>query len=373
MNPIGATIGALLLALALACPSQRQASVTLKPAETTCAYSLQGTLGLAASGLSYRRSPDETPSSIDIADALPYQIVALGPPTLVTTCGTDLVPCTYALDRNAAISAYPGWVPQLVQGRVAALAPVVNSGDVLGLGVILLNTDGSTLLRENHGMLLNPVNSAGSDTTYVVVSGKDGALLAPFGSEPELVVTDPLTGNKLRRIGLSPRFPVVDVVMWGEFDGCLLISLQYDYEMFEFISLSCGTWEELARWQLTGIPGGATVYPGPGWEPQAPESDGARAGVLVYNSSRLTWERWELDCATGALEQAACPPPETLREDNPLPVGGEGMPGPGSAPFPQRLLPVACGNEWVIDALTDSAGRVLVVDSAGARWVALGN
>ncbi len=371
VNLIGAALGGLLLALAAACPAQhdRQAAALAGGAPgQTC---VQGTLAWQAGALAYTAAPDTPAQPVPATGALPYQIVYTGQPALITTCAAELSPVTYAIGAASEITAYPGWVPQLAQGTLIALTPIADSVVGNGLGVQLLGTGGGVLYRNDAAVLLAPAGGAACATAYILEAGAPDDLIFPFGDAPRLMAVDTGSGECLWTTGLQPAAPAADAQLWAILDGQLLLSLQYDYELFEFLVLSRSDGTVLKRTQLKGIPAGANVYPGPVFDPQPPEISGPRARLAVYNDQAGAWQRWEFDCAAGTLEQQDCAPPVTLREENAHPVEGAGTPGPDGAPFPQRLLPAAAGAVWSIGALTDGAGRVLVVDSAGARWIAV--
>lgn len=369
MNLIGTALGGLLLALAAACPAFRSEAVEAAQRNTIAACTIQGTITLNAGSLEYSYAADASPQAIAATDAQPYQIVRLDSPALATTCGTDLTPCTIAIGPNGHISTYPDWVPMIAQNPLIVLIPMASSAVDTGLGVQLLGADGGSLYRNDNAALLPPASDTGWEAAYFLESSTKDDLIFVYGADPALIAVDPASGKQLWRANLDPPSKVADAQLWAELERQLLIALQYDYELFEFISVDRANGSVLQRWQLTGVPGGESVYPGPVWIPVAPELDGTRATVVVFDDTELAWQRWTFDCVSGGLVRQDCEPPETLREENELPVGGKAIPGPGNAPFPQRLLPAASGASWTIDALTDNAGQVLVVDGTGAHWV----
>jgi hypothetical protein len=332
---------------------------------------VHGTLNWSDGRLAYTAAAGAPTQALAADAARPYQVVALGPPALVTVCGTDLAPSTYAVALGAEVNAYPGWVPLVTQPPLLALAPVPGGEADDGLGLLLLTPDGGELYRSANAELLYPAHTPPDYAcAYVMETAGDGDAIYPLGQAAQLAAISLADGQTMWRTGLKPAAPLADVQIWAQLDAWLLLSLQYDYQSFEFLAVRRADGELGARWPLKGMPGGAVVFPGPAWEPAEPERAGASASLVVYNEDAAAWQRWSFDCAAGTLVVERCGPPETSREDNTLPVGGDGAPGPGAAPFPQRLLPAAWGAEWEIPALVDAAGRVLVIDAAGARWAA---
>lgn len=288
---------------------------------------------------------------------------------MVTTCGPDLEPCTYITVAGADTHVYPGWVPLFAQPPLVALALMPSDEEDLGLGLVLLGPDGGELYLSRNVEPLYPAHTPPDlSAMYAAEAAEDSSLLAPLGTTPQLIALNPATGAEQWRIELAPPYAVADVMLWAELDEWLLLSLQYDYEVYEYLAVHRADGSINGRWVLSGLPAGATVYPGPVWEPAEPERAGTRASVIVYNNAAGAWQRWSFDCAQSTLEQENTDAPGILREENPTPVGGAGAPGPGNAPFQQRLLPGATGGTWETAALVDGMGHVLVVDSAGARW-----
>ena len=82
------------------------------------------------------------------------------------------------------------------------------------------------------------------------------------------------------------------------------------------------------------------------------------------------WQNWRFDLGADELHVTATEPLIPARESNPLPTGGIGAPLLSRPPFEQRLLPTGLTDgEWAIAALTDAAGRVLVIEGDEAHWM----
>lgn len=304
-----------------------------------------------------------------VPDARPYRVVALGPPALATTCGPDLMPTTWAVSDTA--TAYPGMLPALCLPPLVAISPLPNLDDPYAPGVMLLGPTGSVLWRAEAAELLLPQTGEADRSTAFVVSGQGDAVFT-FGTEPRLTAVEASSGHVLWQTALAPRSPVAGVVLWGAEGAHGLLSLQYDYELFEFVRFDLRRGSLGERWQLVGQPAFSLVYPGPSDEPSRTSFAGSKLSVLVFPQTGPR-ETWAFDLASGELarspDQGA--PPASRREDNPLPEEGSATPGPPAPPFPQRLLPTESGTAWRIPALITADGRALVVEGETARLVKL--
>lgn len=300
---------------------------------------------------------------------VPYAIIAQGPPMLVTTCGTDLRPVTFA--AVAPPVAYPDTVPLLCDPPLVALMPLPDMETFEPVGCTLLKPDGAVQWQSQACELLTAdCGVRVSDVAYIAMA-QDGSALTPFGA-PRLVAIDTASGAELWRSDLAARDDTVDVHLWALDDQHGLLSLQYNYESYDFVTFDRLTGGLGARHSLSGQPAIRLVYPGPAEEPSQAQLTGGIARILMFPLAGRA-EVWSFNLASGELAQAklAGEIPAPGREENTLPVGGNGAPGPAQPPFPQTLLPTQSGDNWSIPALLDETGRVLVVDAGGARWVQL--
>ncbi|GEM_PF-4611704 len=361
---------AVWLALAASCNEQPQVTTASTPG-----YTVAGELSYANGELAYQNA--DTPQwRLRRRGARPYQIVAPGPPVLVTALDDQLQVTTWALGDRA--HRHTGHFPLVCRPPLVALAALPESEYLPALGCTLLDTDGGMLWGGRYATLLSPATgSLDRETAYVAsadVAGKPAPdLLFPFGSAPYLTALDTTTGRVWWSINLKGGGPVADIQLWGLTAERGLLSLQYDYRRYEFVSFdraptSGGHVEVLDRWPLSGQPLTRIVYPGEFDEPAAVEVEGDYISVAVFADA--AYERWEFDLAAGTLHrEPAAPPGDSSREENEAPARGSGPPAVDDPPFPQHLLPTAAADNWRIPALVDALGRVLVIDEAGAQWV----
>lgn len=308
-----------------------------------------------------------TGTAITADKPVPYAIVALGPPMLLTTCGTDLRPVTYAAADPPV--AYPDTVPLLCDPPLVALMPLPDMETFEPVGCILLKPNGSVLWQGQACELLTADCGVQERGVAYLAIAHDGSTLTPFG-RPRLAAIDTASGKELWRADLAASDDTVDVHLWALDEQHGLLSLQYSYESYDFVAFDRPTGKLKERHNLAGQPAIRLVYPGPAEEPSQVKLQGDTVEILMFPLASQA-EVWSFNLATGGLAQAklAGGIPAPGREDNALPVGGQGAPGPAKPPFPQVLLPTQSGGDWRIPALVDAQGRVLVVDAAGARWV----
>ncbi len=302
------------------------------------------------------------------AQPVPYAIIAAGPPALVTTCGPELSPTTYAAGDPPL--AYAEMLPQLCDPPLVALMPLPDMETFLAVGCTLLKPDGSVLWAGQECELLLAECGVHERGVAYIAQAKHGNALAALGY-PSLVAVDTQTGAQLWDIALDAPYETVEVVLWA-LDGAQgLLSLQYGHDAFEFMVFDRVTGKLGPRHALKGQPAARLVYPGPADEASWAELNGTHAEVLVYPVQGGP-QLWRFELTDGSLTQEAWARelPASRREDNAHSVDGSGAPGPPQPPFAQQLLPTPAGAAWRIPALIDAQGRVLVVDSAGARWAA---
>ena len=303
----------------------------------------------------------------EVPGALPYQVVAFGPPAIVTTVGPGLEVATWALADEA--HEYRGMIPLVVEPPLIALAPVVLPYDSNVGALTLLAANGEAAWTSEHSELLWPEHTyAEPGVAYVVTTG-GGDPLFPFGEQVGLVSVDASTGHVIWSQDLDAAFATAGVQLWALTEHWGLLSLQYGYESYEFISFSRKDGSLGLRRMLEGQPATSLVYPGPVEEPFEIKVDGEAIGLRVFlNEGISQW--WAFDLAGGELARSgSAPPGAILREENDRAPGGSSVPGPDDPPFPQRMLPAAAGPSWTIPALVDGQGRVLVIGDDGAHWV----
>lgn len=305
------------------------------------------------------------------ADApVPYAIVAAGPPALVTTCGADLAPVTYAAADPPV--AYSDMLPLLCEPPLVALIPLPDMETFLPAGCTLLKPDGTVLWAAPGCELLAPETGVRDPSVAYIALSRDGDTLATFG-RPHLAAIDTRTGRQLWDAPLDAPLATVEVLLWAIDDAHGLLSLQYGYDAYEFVVFDRASGKLGQRYALTGQPATRVVYPGAADEVSWVALHGTQAEVLVYPVQGGA-QLWRFELADGSLQQEAWTQalPAPRREDNALAVGGSAAPGPPQPPFVQGLLPAQSGDAWRIPALSDAMGRVLVIDAAGARWVTPG-
>jgi len=306
---------------------------------------------------------------VDAGHPLPYQVVTLGEPVLVTVLSSQLVPTTYALARDTQV--YPGMIPLLADPPLMALGTLLPDEPLSLSAVTLLNSTGEEVFSIDDGALLLPVVASQDTVECYLVQAGGADMLHLFGPEALLLAVTPADGNARWAVELSAGPPLVDVELWALSSQWGLLCLQYGYDLYELVRFNRATGALGPRWPLAGQPAYTVVYPGQFYEPAELTLDGDVAQCLV-DTVEHGWQNWRIDLEQGQLDTVSAAPPSSIRrEENELPVGGASIPGPPHPPFPQRLLPAAACDRFKIPALIKDGTSVLVVDAAGARWVAL--
>jgi hypothetical protein len=298
----------------------------------------------------------------EIQNVEPYCVVCFGPPALVTTVAADLTVTTHAVSQSCY--DYPGMYPQVATPPVVVLSELTSELFAVLPRTVLLGEDGAITWSGKAAEYLPPSLENSDDVAYFAQAAPAGSLyqdiLFPFGDTPLLTAVDPASGIELWLVELDTLASVANVELWALTPEWGLLSLQYDYQLYEYLCFDRCTGEVYAQHELAGQPATRLVYPGAFAEPAALSLDGdsVEIGVFLVNG---TPQMWRFNLKQGSLERGEFAALPTVREENQLPVGGVGAPGPGSAPYSQRLLPEASGNQWQIPALTDSNGAVLLV------------
>jgi outer membrane protein assembly factor BamB len=306
------------------------------------------------------------PVHYDVASAQPYQIVCLGPPALVTTVAANLSATTYALAADGTATAYVDQLPLTAAGALAALAPLTLKPAGGAEGLTLLNRDGTEMWSAPAADLLQAIAGGSPDIAYVAIASRGDALY-PFGGRPELAAVDLRSGTELWRSSLEAVSSTVDIMLWGVTSDYGLLSIQYDFEAYEFVRFDVGSGELLQRHRLTGQPMTRLVYPGPTWEPVGTLLNGTALSVAVLERDAGP-QFWEFDLATGGRAvREAVDVDSRMREENPLAMKST-LDGDLSFAFPQRLLPTASGGDWSVPALVNGDGEVLIISDGQALW-----
>jgi hypothetical protein len=303
------------------------------------------------------------------AQPLPYAIIAPGPPALVTVCGPDLVPTTYA--AADPVVAYRDMLPLVCDPPLVALMPLPDLETFLPVGCTLLKPDGGVLWTAAECELVAAECGVHDSGVAYIAQAKDGTALAAFGY-PSLAAIDTRSGEPLWAVALDAKGETVEVALWALDAKHGLLSLQYGYDAYEFFVFDRATGKLGPRHALKGQPATRVVYPGAADEATWVRLNGARAEMLIYPANGPA-QIWSFKLADGSLVKKAWEEklPVPRREENPLSVGGSGAPDPKQPPFAQQMLPAQSGADWRIPALADAQGRVLVIDAAGARWAEL--
>lgn len=367
----------LLLGMALAgtCASPPDGSSGASEAVPAPSCRAAGELNFADGTLSYQCDGRQQWSRSQ--EAVPYRIVCLGPPALVTTAGPDLAIATLAVGDE--IHRYPDMYPQLVRPPLVVLngLPVVE--EQADRRTVLLAADGTASWSAQRAQLLWPAaEPKDADVAYFVVPDPAGVeagtleLVYPWGQNPRLVAVAAGSGAERWRAPLKPSAPLADVELWGLSGEAGLLSMQYDYQVFEFAVFAQADGEQSSRQWLMGQPATQLVYPGEFSEPLGTAVGDSTVSLAVYTAEGNS-ERWTFDLDSGELAVAPfTPPARASREENELPPGGAGPPPGRRPPFKQALLPTQGGRAWSIPALVNSRGEVLVVSGEECLWFGAG-
>jgi hypothetical protein len=347
---------AMLLLTAAACPKSTHTATerALPPQDAYLAFD-SGTVRLISQG--------EAISTITRPGTVPYRVVREADPAIVTTCGANLVPRTFVI--GSEISQFDDMLPQLVEPPVIVLFTVSAEEDTPGGRIVLIGLDGLPVYQSHNAQVLLPAEGpAGSP---VLVAPTADSFLKPFGETPTVLAVDPITGKIAWGVEPPVRTAPDDIELLCTTRGFGLLSLQYGYTLFQYLSVNLETGEMAELHDLGGQPFATIVQPGtmPAYRGLT-ASDGV-AELLVFDE-QLGAGMLSFDLAGGTVEFTAreVSGPVTV-EENVMPIGG-GLAQPEAPPYPQSLLPTEFGDDWTITALTDGA-RYLVIDGDGAAWV----
>lgn len=311
--------------------------------------------------------------TLSVSEPLPYRIVCSSQPALLTTIDAALLPTTWAAAQQPC--AYPGMLPVVSMPPLVALQQLPASSDAVATDLLLLGPDGTAIWRDTGCELLWPA-AAEQDyleqpATAYVLRASIGDLVFPYGSTPELLAISLPGGEPTWQLDLKAAGPVAGVELLCVSDTWGLLSLQYDYQIYELLRFQLSDGSLGPRWRLSGQLAARIVYPGALEEPLDVKLRGQRLSVAVIAGSQK-YETWDFDLSAGKLHKYPLhTPPAIRREENSAAVGGDAAPDPAEPPFPQGLLPAASGEQWSIPALVSSQGEVLVIDADGARWISL--
>ena len=300
--------------------------------------------------------------------AVPYRIVAEGWPALAVSMD-GLTPTTWTAAQT--LHGFPAMLPQHVDRPLVALAEISPRAIYALPRTVLIGADGAAVFETAAGTLLTPyacASDADCNSTAYIVEASDGDAMYPFGAAPVLSAVDAASGAVAWHSVLPVRQASADVLLLALSATHLVVFAQYDYEVADFFVIERAGGAVTATLPLAGQIAVKLIYPGPSEQPaEITVDDAALQIVLILSAGGFA--RWSIALADGALTAVPVDAPTArVFEENSNAVGGSGAPGPGSPAFPQDLLPTASGADWRIAALCDIEGRVLVVDSAGARW-----
>lgn len=368
---LGATLFALLI---VGCSEHNNSGEealntgVASPAAGEVLCSAQGELSLVVGSLAYAVDGREVWRR-EVQDVEPYHVVCLGPPALVTTVAADLTVSTHAVGDGCV--SYAGMYPLVAEPPVVVLSELMAETESGLARTVLLAADGAVAWSGDAAAYLAPALAVDTQVAYFAqasaVDEMYPAILFPFGDAPRLTAMDAANGAELWSVDLEALAVVADVQLWALTRERGLLSLQYDYQYYEFFCFDRSTGEVYTQHMLAGQPATRLVYPGAFAEPAALSVDGdnVEIGVFLMNG---TPQMWRFNLKQGSLERGEFSSLPTAREENQLPLGGAGAPGPGSEPYSQRLLPEASGDQWQIPALTSSSGAVLLVVDGKASW-----
>lgn len=314
-----------------------------------------GELRRKADGLFYI-DPSGAGHKLSAEATLPYCVVSLGPPVLLTAIGPDLLPATFA--GAAGFSSYPGALPITCRPPVVALSgPLIGAGEA----VTFLKPDGTAGLRVPAAQLLAPASGDPGSLALLALPGSNADEVWTLGEDPVLCAVDCSAMQERWRLRIECGLPVAGIDLLAQCEMGSLLALQHDYEKYSWTVVSpAGKQRALAHFE--GQPAVNLVWPGP-----VPEFSFLRCGgkdvQLAVHKSDGSPAVLSFDLSTGGIvekqEAISGKPPRDERASLP------------SGQVRQGLLPTAAGDRWSIPALTDGQGRVLVVGPAGAGWVAV--
>lgn len=344
-----ATIGLAAFALSSRCH--------MEPATARPPFQIAGKLERDAAGCLYR-DPQGGLHRLGVMGLVPYTLVSLGPPVLVTTIGEDLSAATYA--GGEAISRFEGFLPICVDPPVVALDIVEPEAEGI---LLLLNPDGTEGLRLPGAQLLPPASGETAGLALVAYPGIAPDLVWPLGEQPVIACVDCCQMQELWRVRLPAGLPVAGIDLVAQSNGGIVVALQHDYLRYSWLVVSPAG-KQLSYTGFDGQPSVDLLWPGPahGFAELRCTSDWAELGVDTVDGRR-TVLRFSLGDGmvtdTGRTFEV-----RPQRDERELATVG------GNTVVRQYLLPSAAGELWSIPALVNSQAEVLVVDKAGAHWVA---
>lgn len=299
------------------------------------------------------------------AEAVPYKIIRDSKPAIVTTCGPQLIPVTYVLgDDNLR---FDNMLPQLAEPPVIALFALSTEEDTPGGRAVLIGPGGEIVWEHLNAMILLPSTGDAAQAPVLAVPCAD-SYETPFGEHPELIAIDPQTGAEAWRADIPVLGPPDNVELLCRSGGYGLLSLQYGYIMFQFVTLKFGTGEMRQLYVLNGQPAVFIEQPGAMPVYRHCSAEGTIAELMVNDQEREAAGILTFDLAQGTAQFSAQKITGPLaREDNVLPLGG-GLASPDAPPYPQSILPTEYGEHWTIPALVIGR-RFLLVTADGASWV----
>ncbi len=307
------------------------------------------------------RPPEST------GDALPYRLVSSAGPLLLTSIDGGLTPVTWALGHKGELPAqrHTNCLPLLADASRTVLMQLADDSLDLG-GLRILGAAGELVAQYDEAELLEPEAGASGDLAVLALPGAENSAFYPFGKEPSIAAFDCAKGAERWRAQLKTSFSCADIRLVALTSQTALVMVQYDYETYEFFSISPDG-DSRSTYRLTQQPAFVSTLPGGSFELASVDLSQDADRVTMALAGRGSLEL-DLNQGTGKVLPGAAAPAD-LREENPRPVGGAGVPGPGAPALPQGLLPEAAGDEWSIDALLRPDGAVLVLTADAAEWL----
>jgi hypothetical protein len=310
--------------------------------------------------------------SVKDSPTVPYA-VQLKTPLVVTALLAGLNPCS-VVATGASAKSYGGYLPQWTGEGIAVLFRLPNALTGVSSAAVVLDSEGAEVwisATGKSGMFLEPATTAPEIDEHpapiYTVTWQGGDAIFPFGDSPQLHRLGPLPtkgGWTSHDLHLAAKGRLADIELLAANPHGALLLLQYDFEVFEFITLDSEPLSISGRWMLEGQPLTRLIYPGPGDAYADLTLEGDVVQLAVVNKPAGQYENWQFDLAAATLFASRSAAPSTRAED----VSASTCEG---SKFPQTILPAGTKPPWSCPAIYSSSGEeVLVVYGDGsAAWV----
>lgn len=343
------TLGLTAMAFGLTCGSVAGALGDSPPG-------LAGTLEQSVDGAAYREAGGSlhklTPDT-----CVPYRLISLGPPLLLTAISSDLLPKTYA--GQDSFCTYPGYLPVLAAPPVVALKPAGAGG---GDSLLLLRADGTVGMDLPGAELLVPAAGEPGATALVILPGAAADDVWTLGYHPRICAINCKTMQELWRIEYGGELPVAGAELVAICQAGIVAALQHDYEHYSLLVISKAG-RLLSSTPLAGQPAVNLVWPGPLAELAQVSIDGSTVELGV-NFSEGGSGTLQFDLRSGAVTDTGRTPLTRPQRDERSPFGA----GAERVVW-QGLVPREAEPPWSIPALVDDQRRVLVIVGDRPEWV----